>query len=173
MGQRPARPASFSSPNPPPPPRPTSSPRAPPTPQPSLPPSPTPRRAPPTQTPPQQPQQQSLRGSTSVRAPSNSALGNLQAIAAGEKPTLVVRNRGRGQVPGRSASRPTPRPTSNQQPITPAFQQAQPTAKPVVNPFVNLELVTFPAVPRRGPSTEAPELATSPSRATTASSLRA
>ena len=35
-----------------------------------------------------------------------------------------------------------------------------------MNPFVNLELVTFPAVPRRGASTEAPELATSPPRAT-------
>ena len=41
-----------------------------------------------------------------------------------------------------------------------------------MNPFVNLELVTFPAVPRRGASTEAPEAATSPSRATPASRLR-
>ena len=41
-----------------------------------------------------------------------------------------------------------------------------------MNPFVNLELVTFPAVPRRGPSTEAPEAATSPPRATPASGLR-
>ena len=41
-----------------------------------------------------------------------------------------------------------------------------------MNPFVNLELVTFPAVPRRGPSTEATEAATSPSRATPPSRLR-
>ena len=41
-----------------------------------------------------------------------------------------------------------------------------------MNPFVNLELVTFPAVPRRGPSTDAPEPATSPSRATPPSRLR-
>ena len=41
-----------------------------------------------------------------------------------------------------------------------------------MNPFVNLELVTFPAVPRRGASTEAPEPATSPPRATPPSRLR-
>ena len=41
-----------------------------------------------------------------------------------------------------------------------------------MNPFVNLELVTFPAVPRRGASTKTPEPATSPSRATPPSRLR-
>ena len=41
-----------------------------------------------------------------------------------------------------------------------------------MNPFVNLELVTFPAVPRRGASKEAPEPATSPSRVTPPSGLR-
>jgi hypothetical protein len=42
----------------------------------------------------------------------------------------------------------------------------------VVNPFVNLELVTFPAVPRRGEITEAAEAVTSPPRATSPSRLR-
>ena len=41
-----------------------------------------------------------------------------------------------------------------------------------MNPFVNLELVTFPAVPRRGASTETPEPATSPSRVNPPGRLR-
>merc|ERR1712083_462984 len=45
--------------------------------------------------------------------------------------------------------------------IAPVFQKDETTAEPVVNPFVNLELVTFPAVPRRGAD---PSRATSPSR---------
>ena len=41
-----------------------------------------------------------------------------------------------------------------------------------MNPFVNLELVTFPAVPRRGGNTEAAEAATSSPRVTSPSRLR-
>ena len=135
--QRPARPVSFSSPRPAPtpsrpapPPRPTppSRPIPPPQPTPAPRPAPVPRPTPRTaQAIPQQQAPKALRGSTSVSAPSSSALGNLQAIAAGEKPTLIVRNRSRGQIPGR----PSPRPASSSS-ITPAFQQAETTAKPVV-----------------------------------------
>ena len=121
------RPVSFSSPRGPPPPRPTPPPQPTPTPRLAQATRPTPRTAP-AQAIPQRPAPKALRGSTSASAPSNSALGNLQAIAAGEKPTLVVRNRSRGQIPGRPTARPASNPT-----ITPAFQQAQTTAKPVVS----------------------------------------
>merc|ERR1719308_217478 len=94
--QSPGRPVSFSSPHGPPPPRPTPPPQ--PAPRLAQVTRPTPRTAP-AQAIPQRLAPKALRGSTSASAPSNSALGNLQAIAAGEKPTLVVRNRSRGQIP--------------------------------------------------------------------------
>jgi len=137
--QRPARPVSFSSPRPTPPSRPAPprrptppsrpipSPKPTPAPRPAPVPRPTPRTA---QAILQQQAPKAPRGSTSGSVPSSSALGNLQAIAAGEKPTLVVRNRSRGQIPGR----PSPRPASSPS-ITPAFQQVETTAKPVVSLF--------------------------------------
>ena len=137
--QRPARPVSFSPPHEPPTQRPSSPSHSFPSGQPSPAAGPTPRPAP-AQAAPQQLAPKALRGFPSADSPSNSALGKLQSIAAGEKPTLVARNRGRGQkLLGRqSASLGNPRQPARPASIpsiTPVFQKDETTAEPVVKVF--------------------------------------